>query len=138
MRPAVGVPAGSVLLILETNQAIEQDKRVQQHRNERNQSETDQVCHGAPVRLTVKLRGRTEAPDGAEGAHCLSARGAKQTTPHGPLQRLLDARTRVTCVQNSWPIQPAAGVISELHRAAKRGSELPSNRALNLRHKVRL
>ena len=27
----------------------------------------------------------------AAGAHCLSARGAKLTTPHGPLQRLLAA-----------------------------------------------
>src|ERR1700741_3607144 len=43
--------------------------------------------------LTVKLRGRTEAPDGAEGAQFLSAGGAKQEAPHGPLQRLLD-RTR--------------------------------------------
>jgi hypothetical protein len=29
-----------------------------------------------PDRLTVKLRGRPEAPDGAEGAQSLSARGA--------------------------------------------------------------
>src|SRR5207253_11275076 len=45
-----------------------------------------------PKRLTVKWRGRTEAPHGAEGAQFLSARGAKPTTPHGPLQRLLDGR----------------------------------------------
>jgi hypothetical protein len=40
--------------------------------------------------LTVKLRGRTEAPDERRG-RTLSprARGANQTTPHGPLQRLL-------------------------------------------------
>src|SRR5436853_3140763 len=43
------------------------------------------------VRLTVKLRGRTEAPDGAEGAEFLSARGAKPQAHHGPLRRLLDA-----------------------------------------------
>jgi hypothetical protein len=42
--------------------------------------------------LTVKLRGRAEAPDGAEGAQFLSARGAKPQAHHGPLQRLLDAR----------------------------------------------
>src|SRR3984885_10098285 len=42
------------------------------------------------VRLTVKLRGRTEAPHGAEGAKSLSARGAKPQAHHGPLQRLLD------------------------------------------------
>src|SRR5579859_4155768 len=40
-------------------------------------------------RLTVKLRGRAEAPDGAEGAQFLSARGAKPQAHHGPLQRLL-------------------------------------------------
>ena len=41
-------------------------------------------------RLTVKLRGRTEAPHGAEGAPSLSARGAKPQAHHGPLQRLLE------------------------------------------------
>jgi len=41
-------------------------------------------------RLTVKLRGRAEAPDGAEGAQFLSARGDSPEAPHGPLQRLLD------------------------------------------------
>ena len=40
--------------------------------------------------LTVKLRGRAEAPDGAEGAQFLSARRAKPQAHHGPLQRLLD------------------------------------------------
>jgi hypothetical protein len=41
--------------------------------------------------LTVKLRGRPEAPaTGAEGAQFLSARGAKQEAHHGPLQRLLE------------------------------------------------
>ena len=42
--------------------------------------------------LTVKLRGRTEAPDQAPRAHNLSrARGADIQAVHGPLQRLLDA-----------------------------------------------
>jgi hypothetical protein len=46
------------------------------------------------VRLTVKLRGRPEAPGrGAEGAQFLSARGAHQEAFHGPLQRLLGSRT---------------------------------------------
>ena len=46
--------------------------------------------------LTVKLRGRVEAPAvGAEGAQFLSARGANTEAPHGPLQRLLEG-TRVT------------------------------------------
>jgi len=44
------------------------------------------------VPLTVKLRGRTTTPDERRG-RTLSpgARGAKLTTPHGPLQRLLAA-----------------------------------------------
>jgi|HubBroStandDraft_4_1064222.scaffolds.fasta_scaffold05915_8 hypothetical protein len=41
--------------------------------------------------LTVKLRGRAPTPDGAEGAQCLSAQGAKPQAHHGPLQRLLDS-----------------------------------------------
>ena len=41
--------------------------------------------------LTVKVRGRAEAHDGAEGAQFPSARGAKQITRHGPLQRLFGA-----------------------------------------------
>jgi hypothetical protein len=40
--------------------------------------------------LTVKLRGRPEAPDGAAGAQFLSARGAYPQAHHGPLQRLLE------------------------------------------------
>src|SRR5438132_14230814 len=42
--------------------------------------------------LTVKLRGRTTTSDERRG-RTLSpgARGAKPLTPHGPLQRLLDA-----------------------------------------------
>ncbi len=41
--------------------------------------------------LTVKLRGRAQAPDSRRG-RTLSpgARGAKQTTRHGPLERLLE------------------------------------------------
>ena len=46
--------------------------------------------------LTVKLRGRPEAPDKRRGRTLSSgARGAKQTTHHGPLQRLLDPCTRL-------------------------------------------
>jgi hypothetical protein len=43
------------------------------------------------TRLTVKLRGRPEAPDQAPRAHTVfSARGADKQAVHGPLQRLLD------------------------------------------------
>src|SRR5215467_11511227 len=51
----------------------------------------------APCRLTVKLTGRAEAPDSAEGAQFLSARGAKPKAHYGPLQRLLDDR-RARCL----------------------------------------
>ena len=50
--------------------------------------------------LTVTLRGRTEAPDGAVGAQFLSARGANPGAHHGPLQRLLgDAASVMTSTQ---------------------------------------
>jgi hypothetical protein len=61
------------------------------------------VSHG---RLTVKLRGRPTTPDKRRGRTLPSrARGAKQTTPHGPLQRLLDGgakaeATRLTTTTN--------------------------------------
>jgi hypothetical protein len=52
-----------------------------------------QVAAGPSAwRLTVKLRGRPEAPDQAPRAHNLSrARGADTQAVHGPLQRLLGA-----------------------------------------------
>ena len=61
----------------------------------------------------MKLRGRTEAPDGAEGAQFLSARGANQEALHGPLQRLLED----AAIEE-------AGDIDNL--AAATGIELPS------------
>ena len=49
-----------------------------------------------PCGLTVKLRGRTEAPAlGAKGAQFLSARGAKPQAHHGPLQRLLERHVMI-------------------------------------------
>ena len=49
------------------------------------------VSWGHRRRLTVKLRGRAITPAGRRGRTLSSrARGAKQITPHGPLQRLLD------------------------------------------------
>jgi hypothetical protein len=48
--------------------------------------------------LTVKLRGRTEASARRRGRTISSsARGAKQITPHGPLQRLLGGIAEVIC-----------------------------------------
>jgi hypothetical protein len=54
-------------------------------------------------RLTVKLRGRTEAPDGAEGAQCVSARGANAQAHHGPLQRLLAASSPTELFSQNAP-----------------------------------
>jgi hypothetical protein len=53
--------------------------------------------------LTVKLRGRPTTPDKRRG-RTLSpgARGANQTTHHGPLQRLLDSMPQPYCVAG-WP-----------------------------------
>jgi hypothetical protein len=54
------------------------------------------------VPLTVKLRGRTEAPaNGAEGAQFPSARGANPEAHHGPLQRLLGAMKRHAAVSTA-------------------------------------
>ena len=51
----------------------------------------------------MKLRGRTEAPaHGAEGAQSLSARGAKQEAPHGPLQRLLEVQPALVNGRAFW------------------------------------
>src|SRR3989442_820340 len=48
--------------------------------------------------LTVKLRGRTTTPDRRRGPTIsLGSRGAKTTTHHGPLQRLLE-RMRARCI----------------------------------------
>ena len=47
-----------------------------------------------PRPLTVKLRGRTTTADRGRGPTLSpGSRGPKQTTPHGPLQRLLDGGT---------------------------------------------
>jgi hypothetical protein len=51
---------------------------------------TSDRCGSDLSRLTVKLRGRTSAPNGAEGAQSLSARGANPQAHHGPLERLLE------------------------------------------------
>ena len=56
----------------------------------------------------MKLRGRAPKSDGAEGAQSLSARGAKQTMHHGPLQRLLeDAFIEATVRARSLARKPA-------------------------------
>src|SRR5579862_3802863 len=72
-------------------------------------------------RLTVKLRGRAEAPAlGAEGAQFLSARGAKQEAHHGPLQRLLD-RSRTLS-----PMAAQAREIARLPARAARKIDAPT------------
>src|SRR5439155_13361224 len=60
------------------------------------------MCHCA---LTVKLRGRTTTLDKRRGRMLSSsARGAKQTTPHGPLQRLLGATAAALPVIRKQPL----------------------------------
>ena len=66
-------------------------------------------------RLTVKLRGRTEAPaHGAEGAQFLSARGAKPAAPHGPQQRLLGGSP---LIRNETMLPPADELLLEPREA---------------------
>src|SRR5215469_12352054 len=59
------------------------------------------VALSSKCRLTVKLRGRPEAPDQAPRAHNLfRARGADTQAVHGPLQRLLGvAQTKTARIQ---------------------------------------
>jgi hypothetical protein len=64
-------------------------------------------------RLTAMLRGRTEAPLGAEGAQSLSARGAKPEAPHGPLQRLLGGALRLRKELPQFRIVPPIGAIAD-------------------------
>src|SRR5207245_10967037 len=65
--------------------------------------------------LTVKLRGRTTTPDRRRGRTLsFSARGAKQTTPHGPLQRLLGApRSAGACSRRFASAKQATAIDSE-------------------------
>jgi hypothetical protein len=66
--------------------------------------------------LTVKLRGRPEAPDGAEGAQFLSARGAKPQAHHGPLQRWLDFGRQIN--PNAKPaVMPLTAIMAMRLRA---------------------
>jgi hypothetical protein len=52
---------------------------------------TDGEWHGTThVRLTVKLRGRTQAPDWSRGRTLSSSARGDTTDSHGPLQRLLE------------------------------------------------
>ena len=81
----------------------------------------------------MKLRGRTEAPDGAEGAQFLSARGAKPQAPHGPLQRLLDVNgtsashsTQASMLRRSWRVGRPDN-LSEWHNQ-QRGLPQPPTR----------
>src|ERR1700687_136572 len=70
-------------------------------------------------RLTVKLRGRAEAPDKRRG-RTLSpgARGAKQTTPHGPLQRLLGVARGIIAWGHGAPAQTTQRVAIPLSYVA--------------------
>jgi hypothetical protein len=61
----------------------------------RQESDRSRECphRTSPAHLTVKLRGRPEAPSERRGRTLpFSARGAKPQAHHGPLQRLLGGR----------------------------------------------
>ena len=68
-------------------------------------SKCEYVCHLALTsagRLTVNLRGRTTTPDRRYGPTISTgSRRANQTTPHGPLQRLLEGSLPRIC-QVPW------------------------------------
>jgi hypothetical protein len=56
--------------------------------------------------LTVKLKGRTTTPDGRRGPTISpGSRGARQTTPHGPLQRLLGAIAVIRAPEMGWQMR---------------------------------
>jgi len=84
--------------------------------------------------LTVKLRGRTEAPDdGAEGAQFPSARGAKQEALHVPLQRSLDAMSHLSPTRlrrGEFPAEP------RMARSSRRDRNPPRRRPALSRHRT--
>src|ERR1700693_2897660 len=50
-----------------------------------------------PWRLTVKLRGRAQAPDWSRGCTLFSRTRGDTTDSHGPLQRLLEVAFTMPC-----------------------------------------
>ena len=77
------------------------------------------------VPLTVKLRGRTEAPAlGAEGAQFLGARGAKPQAPHGPLQRWLGDPNEATPRPKQAP--SSAPAVTPMQRTAQMPTASPT------------
>jgi hypothetical protein len=72
--------------------------------------------------LTVKLRGRAEAPAlGAEGAKILGARGARPQAHHGAVQRLFEAvahGVRDTLRTTTLPYQVLSTRLEQLPYAA--------------------
>jgi hypothetical protein len=48
--------------------------------------------------LTVKLRGRTQAPDQSRGRKLSSSARGDTTDSHGPLQRLLGVVLALSCL----------------------------------------
>jgi hypothetical protein len=61
--------------------------------------ERNQLGHKGP--LTVKLRGRAQAPDWSRRCTISSSTGGDTTEHHGPLQRLLDV---IACCALMLPV----------------------------------
>ena len=74
-------------------------------------------CCRLQKRLTVKLSGRTQAPDWNRGCTLSFSTHGDTTDFHGPLQRLLEVTPQVTTVR-VWP-----------HRRKPRRHSLPVKRA---------
>jgi hypothetical protein len=70
--------------------------------------------------LTVKLRGRPEAPPKRRGRILSSrARGAQAPTVHGPLQRLLDGFKAPLMPNTRYPLQRIKHIAAVVHRGTK-------------------
>src|ERR1700752_3799648 len=94
-----------------------------------------------PKRLTVKLRGRTTTSDRQRGpAISTGSRGAKQTRPHGPLQRLLggvvlgrETRKRLLKKCNPAPLPQQRSVHSRAQYRNEHQCLVPRDRQMRKR-----
>jgi len=73
-------------------------------------------------RLTVKLRGRAEAPDQSRGCTLSSRTRGDTTDSHGPLQRLLDGASVLWRLTQICPVVPAAMIIAANMESVQRSA----------------
>src|SRR5262249_2059038 len=81
----------------ETSARFQRDQR--EHRKRRGKRSSRALLQGTvppAIRLTVKLRGRPEAPDWSRGCTLSSRTRGDNTDLHGPLQRLLEVSPMVS------------------------------------------